>query len=461
MIPVRIDSGLRIVRDNSTARLCSAVADALRISNPEYHRRMRLNLSLWAAGGPVPTHLLFHETNQIEVRFPRGASMILKREAKALGVQLGWSDQRWMPDNLLAEVNQPGMRGYQQRCVDAMARATQGVVVAPCGSGKTRIGLGIIAHVKVPTLILVHQTELATQWRSQLELVWPFPSGFVGAGKVTVKPITVGMVQTLSKWTDAQLVELFTSFGMIILDEAHHCPASTFAKLIDRCPAMYRFGLTATPEREDGLSALLEYYLGRDVARVTHTELAEAGVLVRPEIKTIDTDFAFRMHGPGDYQPMIAELVSDQQRLELVAREVATAAVEGNTCLVLSTRIAHCLSIADAVRDLGVGAEVMTSNVSRERRQELLDKTRSGELRVLVATQLADEGLDLPELTRVFLAAPAKAKGRTVQRLGRVMRCLPGKPTPMLVDFVDRRVPLLRRQAQHRRLAFASVIGAL
>jgi superfamily II DNA or RNA helicase len=78
---------------------------------------------------------------------------------------------------------------------------------------------------------------------------------------------------------------------------------------------------------------------------------------------------------------------------------------------------------------------------------------------VLVATSLADEGLDLPRLSRVFLAFPSRAKGRTVQRLGRLMRPHPEKRRPLLVDFVDSRVPLLRRQHNERRRLYDAVLG--
>jgi superfamily II DNA or RNA helicase len=78
---------------------------------------------------------------------------------------------------------------------------------------------------------------------------------------------------------------------------------------------------------------------------------------------------------------------------------------------------------------------------------------------VLVATSLADEGLDLPRLSRVFLAYPSRARGRTVQRLGRLMRPHVDKGMPALVDFVDRKVPILRRQHIDRRRLYAEVLG--
>ena len=107
----------------------------------------------------------------------------------------------------------------------------------------------------------------------------------------------------------------------------------------------------------------------------------------------------------------------------------------------------------------GVSAAVLTGEVKRAVRKELLDRARAGELAVIVATSLADEGLDLPRLSRVFLAYPGRARGRTVQRLGRLMRPHAEKTDAALFDFVDRKVPLLRRHHLERRKLYAEVLG--
>ena len=92
-------------------------------------------------------------------------------------------------------------------------------------------------------------------------------------------------------------------------------------------------------------------------------------------------------------------------------------------------------------------------------RASILERFRSGELQVVLSSQLADEGLDVPRLDRLVLAAPSKARGRTVQRLGRIMRCHPGKVAPVLFDLVDSAVGPLRWQAVQRQRAYAELLG--
>jgi len=157
--------------------------------------------------------------------------------------------------------------------------------------------------------------------------------------------------------------------------------------------------------------------------------------------------------GTNSIHLLVAE-VSSSGRISVVEKARA-----GHVCLVLSGRIDHCHALADGITAYGVSAAVLTGEVKRATRKELLDQARAGKLSVLVATSLADEGLDLPRLSRVFLAYPSRSRGRTVQRLGRLMRPYAEKTDAALFDFVDRKVPLLRRHHLERRKLYAEVLG--
>jgi superfamily II DNA or RNA helicase len=271
--------------------------------------------------------------------------------------------------------------------------------------------------------------------------------------------VTVAVIQALARWSPAAVEEFLGRFGIIILDEVHHVAASIFRDVVGRCPARYRLGLTATPEREDGLTPLLELYFGPPVARVSHGELVAAGVLVLPEIRSIATAFIYPYCGADDYASMLAALVTDDARNALVVSTVVPEASKGYSCLVLSGRIDHCELLVERLRAVGVTAALLAGPVQKDRRRRVLDDARAGRLAVVVATSLADEGLDLPRLSRVFLVYPGRARGRTVQRLGRVMRPHPEKTGAILFDFVDRCVPILRRHHLERRRLYAEVLG--
>jgi superfamily II DNA or RNA helicase len=351
------------------------------------------------------------------------------------------------------------LRDYQSNAVEKLAKVTQGTVVIPCGGGKTRVGMGAIAKLRTPTLILVHTLDLAEQWLGELKDKLGVEAGLIGDGEERPAPVTVAVIQALVRWETSKLEAFLGGFGLLILDEAHHVAASTFHSVVDRCPARYRLGLTATPEREDGLTALLDLFLGAPLVTVTHDELVAAGVLTVPDIHSVETDFTYLYTGAEDYAPMLAAVARDPARNALIVEHVVSEARAGHVCLVLSGRIDHCHTLAAAIEAEGVSAAVLTGEVKRAVRKELLDRARAGELAVIVATSLADEGLDLPRLSRVFLAYPGRARGRTVQRLGRLMRPHAEKTDAALFDFVDRKVPLLRRHHLERRKLYAEVLG--
>jgi superfamily II DNA or RNA helicase len=452
-VRVRVDAGLSFESGQVSAKFVERLRRALSFQNPQVRARARLGLRR----GEVELLCFLQEAGG-RVRLPRGAVHVLRREAEREGLTLNFDDARLLPREHL-EVPEVTLRDYQARAVDVLTRVTQGTVVLPCGGGKTRVALGAIARLKTPTLVLVHTLDLAEQWRGELRERLRLDAGLIGAGEASPAQVTVALIQALAQWPRSRLEVFLAQFGLLILDEAHHVAASTFHAIVDHCPAKYRLGLTATPEREDGLTPLLELFLGRPLLIVTHDELVAAGVLTVPSIRTLATDFAFPYRRAEDYSRLLNAVAADAKRNRAIVDSVVAEANAGHTCLVLSGRVEHCEVLADAVRARGVTAAALTGKVGREQRKALLDDAREGRLQVLMATSLADEGLDLPRLSRVFLAFPGRSRGRTIQRLGRLMRPHPSKQSAVLFDFVDTRVPILRRHHLERRKLYSEVLG--
>lgn len=450
---MRVDAGLTFESGQVSAKFVERLRRALSFENPLAGARQRLGLRRTGSD-----RLCFLQEAGGRVRVPRGAVHVLRSEAQREGTPVVFDDARVLPSERL-EVPEVALRSYQARAVEALTRVTQGTVVLPCGGGKTRVAIGAIARLKTPSLVLVHTLDLAEQWRSELRARLGLEAGLVGGGDVAPAPVTVALIQALTQWPKTQLEAFLAGFGLLILDEAHHVAASTFHAVVDHCPAQYRLGLTATPEREDGLTPLLELFLGSRLLVVTHDELVAAGVLTVPEVRNITTDFTYRYRSAKDYAQMLNAVAADQQRNRAIVDSVVAEARNGHTCLVLSGRVEHCEQLAEALRARGLTAAALTGAVARDQRKALLDDAREGRLKVLVATSLADEGLDLPRLSRVFLAFPGRSRGRTIQRLGRLMRPHPSKQTAVLFDFVDKHVPILRRHHLERRKLYSEVLG--
>lgn len=450
----RVDAALTLDAREVPPKVLERLCRTLSFPNPAFLDRLRLGLN---PGAELETVCFVEQWNR-ELRLPRGAIHVLRRAAAQEGLIVACDDARVLPEARL-DVPALGLRDYQTVAVEKLAKVTQGTVVIPCGGGKTRVGMGAISKLRTPTLILVHTLDLAEQWLGELKDKLELDAGLIGDGEARPASVTVAVIQALVRWEPAKLDAFLAGFGLLILDEAHHVAASTFHSVVDRCPARFRLGLTATPDREDGLTALLDLFLGPPLVTVTHEELVAAGVLTVPEIRSIETDFQYVYTGADDYAPMLAAVASDRARNALIIEHVVEEVRAGHVCLVLSGRIDHCHALCDGVAANGISAAVLTGEVKRAVRKELLERARAGELSVIVATSLADEGLDLPRLSRVFLAYPGRARGRTVQRLGRLMRPHAEKTDAALFDFVDKKVPLLRRHHLERRKLYAEVLG--
>lgn len=451
---LRVDGGIWLPLD-APARLVERFRRALSFDNPAYVQALRMRRSTF---GLSPVLCLLHEGPE-GYRAPRGSIGLLRRLAGEESVRLDVEDRRVAPALQPPLVPMRGLRDYQSEGIRRLARLTQGLALIVCGGGKTRLGVGAIGALGMRTLVLVGSIDLAEQWRENIRTLLDIEAGFVGDGEQRPGQVTVAVVQALMNWPKQDLDHWLAGFGMVILDEAHHVAARVFSEVVDRAPAKYRLGLTATPEREDGLTPLLECHFGPVLVDIGHGELIERGLLVRPTIATVPTGFRFPYEKPRDYAPMMAALIADEERNQVIVDLVTRDASDGHSCLVLTGRLEHCRTLEELLRERGVGARALTGQLKRGERTRILEDARSGALSVLIATSIADEGLDLPRLSRVVLAYPAKAKGRTEQRLGRLMRPHPGKAGAVLYDIADLEVPLLRRHHLSRRAVYADVLG--
>jgi superfamily II DNA or RNA helicase len=182
-------------------------------------------------------------------------------------------DARVLPEATL-DVPALGLRDYQSVAVEKLARVTQGTVVIPCGGGKTRVGMGAIAKLRTPTLILVHTLDLAEQWLGELKDKLGLDAGLIGDGEERSAPVTVAVIQALVRWEPAKLDAFLGGFGLLILDEAHHVAASTFHSVVDRCPARYRLGLTPTPPPDKPEPVRRPAKVARQLALAHHLQAA-------------------------------------------------------------------------------------------------------------------------------------------------------------------------------------------
>lgn len=408
--------------------------------NPKFTENERLGFSNFG----VPREISLYSENGTDLIFPRG----LVRDVFSLNPDLQVEDHtvsvpvQFKPSKII-------LKDFQIEPVNRMLRKNQGLFVAPPGSGKTVCGIEVITKRNQKTLVLVHTKDLLVQWCERFHQFTGYAPGVIMEGKWDdQESVIIGMVQSLNKPLDTNFLN---QFGLILLDEAHHAPAFTFQKLINQFPARYRYGLTATPERRDGLSFILKAVIGPVIHEIKRNELVANGEIMEPVIKVIETNFY--LPEVQSYGAMITAITEDEARNNLVLKHVAEEARASHFCLVLSERIEHvhqlweqfCLEYRD------IPSAGITSRSSKKIRDAALKEMAQGKFNVLFSTKLADEGLDLPRLDRLFLTCPIRSVNKVNQQIGRIQRKFPGKPDCIVFDFRDSLVSLAESQF-HTRL---------
>jgi superfamily II DNA or RNA helicase len=451
---IYVRQGLFLKRDEIPVKLLNDIATTLTLENPAYEKAERAGR--WT--GYIDKYLTYYDVraNDKGEKFlvlPRGWLPSLLKVCKKY--QIRWTLRDYtLTCEPVSFNSQIQLRDYQLPAVEAAIDRGGGVIVSPAGSGKTVMGMEIIARLGQPTLWVTHTKELLYQAIDRAVEFLQIPKddiGIMGDGKRTIGDrLTVGLVQTLVKGIAD---ELKNGVGTVILDESHHCPASSFLDVVSQFPAKYRFGLTATPFRKDGLTKPMYWTLGYTAYEVVTNTLMDRGKVIRPDIQFVPTDFHYHYSG-DDYAEMVTALTEDKERNELILETLLPEATEGHFCMVLSERVAHCYALQEmlsvAVPD--VTAEVLVGNVPKKKRQEIVESLRNKEIQVIFATNpLAEEGLDLPHLDRLFLTCPSRNKRKVIQAVGRIMRPCDGKKDAIVFDFQDSEVGILESQGESRK----------
>ena len=433
----------KVIIEDPIPEVLAYCKSTLTFANPDYLKKEAMEK--WT--GNTQREIVLYERAGNRLYIPFGECQKVYRRFKNDITRL---DVRICPLRAREYGSRINLYGYQQNAVEAVLRAKNGILVAPCGSGKTQMGLEAVARIGGKTLWLTHTTDLLTQSMNRAKQCFGLPAseyGTITAGKVNVgNTLTFATVQTAS---NIDLSQYRDEWDCVIVDECHKCVGSPtrmmmFYKVISALSARYKIGLTATPYRADGLERCMFALLGDVIHEVPQSAVAGNTVPVRVKFVntgyTPDIDDITDGDGTLNYAKLISDITENKDRNAVIVGDIQRAAQNGGV-LVLSDRLQHLDALEKVVRGSGQRTArlgIASTKAEKERRARILTDLNNGALNVVFATyKLAKEGLDVPNLRTVIFATPQKDKTTVIQSAGRVARKAEGKEYGTVIDFSD------------------------
>ena len=333
------------------------------------------------------------------------------------------------------------LREYQQEALDSLAtmranKETIALLYHATGTGKTVTAVMDAKRCGGRVLFVAHTMELVNQAYNTFKNLWDTVSvgKFADSVKDTDSHVICGSIQSV-----ALNLELFqdNDFDYIIIDEAHHASADTYQKVLAYFKPKFTLGLTATPERADDIN-ILEIF--KNTAHKLDIQTAvEIGALVPVRCIRIHTNIDMTKVRFNSVQYNIRDLddkIFVPERNQLIVNTWLSY-VKNKRTVVFCASVKHAEQIAKLFQDAGIAALAVSGSMKTSERNEQLAKFASGDIKVLCACDLLNEGWDCPQTEVLFMARPTMSKVLYTQQLGRGMRNCEGKDHLMVFDFVD------------------------
>ena len=342
---------------------------------------------------------------------------------------------------------------YQKRGVEELYKAKGGLLKAGCGSGKTYMGIELLRRIGKRFLWLCGQSSLLNQTKNNIKALYPdLDIGTITDGEVNMgSDGTIATVQTMVN-VDYRLYE--NEFNAVIVDECHRIVANPqtrqmYATVLGRCKARYKYGLTATPKRQDGLVKMIYAYVGLS----PNATFRPTCVIKDSETQSLIASYkTFNLNTPEsydylgadgviDYHALLEYLQTNEERTRRIASEVKNLVLKDKRKVALLTyRKDHVYALQGVLSEIGIKAVAVTGETKKAYRNDVLDNPDSWD--VIVSTvHLFKEGLDIKALDTVFIGLPFKDDIAIQQSEGRAERPLEGKNDPLFIFAYDKNIP--------------------
>jgi superfamily II DNA or RNA helicase len=350
-------------------------------------------------------------------------------------------------------------RPYQIQAMQAAKDNDQGIIRMATGSGKTLLSALITADIGKKTLILVVGKDLLYQFKKFYEEVFQQPIGIIGDGNFNIHNINIATIWSvgialglnkeniLSYDVDEKekpidhknhklVVDLLSSSKLIIFDEVHMSPCETFQVISKKINPEHIYGMSASPWRDDGRDLLIEAIFGHKIVEIGADYLIEQKYLAKPIIKFIDVPkyhTTLKKNYKSIYKTYICE---NNIRNKLIVENAEKLVKLGYKPLILYKSLHHGKILHDMISKK-IPCVLLSGKDSTKIRDKAREDIKNGNVKVILASKIFDQGIDIPELSGLIVAGGGKSSTVALQRVGRVIRPCKNKKYAAVIDFFD------------------------
>jgi len=415
---------------NLSASLINKLKSFASFDNPQVKILLKLRKPLYN----TPRVIKNFEEDDIYLKLPRGLLYKLEEFFSQNKVDYVIANKTFLDEIQTKKVSFK-LRPEQKEAISNICKSNFSICVAPPGFGKTLLGAKMLEIRACSTLIIVNKNILLAQWIDRFVEYFGYTKkdiGYLGKGKNKINgKIDVATMQSLKNSP-----ELINNYSFAIIDECHHLPAVTFEQIIKKFFGRYVLGLSATPNRKDGLQPILFQQLGN----ISYEYKKKRSF--NNSLNVIKTQF---VSNTENYSTLINELCANEKRNNLLIEQILLH--KNRKILVLSDRIEHIDILQQKLQKINMDYVSIHGSMNKKEQNEKMGQVQHKNL-ILATTSYFGEGIDFPHLNTIIFATPISYYGRLIQYLGRIGR---GNQECLAIDFLDNKNAMLN-SAYKRRL---------
>ncbi len=427
---ISLSDAIYIETSHLSKKLISSLEQLATFENPQIKTLQLLRKPIYN----TPRFLKSYDNENGKLILPRGLMRGVIELFSKNNLDTTYIDKRLYKEVIFPKITYQ-LRPEQQKAIEQIMKKDFSLCIAPPGFGKTLLGAKMIEIRKANTLVIVNKNMLLDQWIERFVNYFGYSKkdiGYLGKGQNKLNnSIDVATMQSLKN-----NLEVIKNYSFVIVDECHHIPALTFEKIIKQFCGKYILGLSATPNRKDGMEPLIYQQLGSIAYEVKSQKV------YTNKLKIVETDF---VSNADNFSDLLNEIVNDDKRNNLIIEQIIQ--YKNRKILVLTDRIEHIDNLELLLKSKKIEYISIHGSLNKNDQKENMEKVNNASL-VIATTSYFGEGIDFPHLDTIIFATPISYYGRLVQYLGRIGR---GGSDCLAIDILDIQNPFALSSYKKRK----------